>query len=184
MGTIKIGSSKDKKGITVNPSVVLFNGNNVKKIMSGATTIWEDIRALIHKMSSNTSSEGTASATENSSTAYNAFDKSTSTSWYGSGYSNVAVQFKFNSAKKVTYFDIYPAYASSYLRVKNFKLQGSNNGSTWTDLYSGAFSSNTNVGKKTYNISNPQSFTYYRLLIVDTHESVACGITELQLYGS
>ena len=184
MGTIKIGSSANKKGITVNPSVVLFNGNNVKKIMSGLTTIWEDIHALIPTMTSNTSSEGTASANSGNDTAYLAFDNNTSTSWFASGHSNVAVQFKFNTARKVTYFDIHPAYESSYLRVKNFKLQGSNNGSTWTDLYSGSFSSNTNVGKKTYNISNPQSFTYYRLLVVDTHENVLAGITELQLYGS
>lgn len=40
MGTIKIGSSKDKKGVTINPSTVLFNGKNVKKIMSGLTEIW------------------------------------------------------------------------------------------------------------------------------------------------
>ena len=40
MGTLKIGSSKDKKGTTIEPSFVLFNGNNVKKIMSDTTKIW------------------------------------------------------------------------------------------------------------------------------------------------
>lgn len=42
MSTIKIGSSNLKKGVTVNPLTVLFNGNNVKKIVNKQDnkTLW------------------------------------------------------------------------------------------------------------------------------------------------
>lgn len=60
MGTIKIGSSKDKKGVTINPSIVLFNGNNVKKIMSGITEIWTPSKIWFNKgIFSNTDLFGT-----------------------------------------------------------------------------------------------------------------------------
>ena len=62
MGTIKIGSSSIQKGITIDPSIVLFNGNNVKKIMKDATTIWEDLKALIPTMTSNSMDGITLSA--------------------------------------------------------------------------------------------------------------------------
>ena len=42
MGTIKIGSSSLKKGVTIIPSTVLFDGNNVKKIVNREVnkTLW------------------------------------------------------------------------------------------------------------------------------------------------
>ena len=40
MGTIKIGSSSDRKGITIDPKTILFNGNVVKKITYETKNIW------------------------------------------------------------------------------------------------------------------------------------------------
>ena len=40
MAIIKIGSPKDKKGITIEPMFTKFNGNNVNKIVKGDKTLW------------------------------------------------------------------------------------------------------------------------------------------------
>ena len=42
MGTLKIGSSSNKAGVTVEPIIVLFNGNKVSKIMKDTTTVWKE----------------------------------------------------------------------------------------------------------------------------------------------
>lgn len=59
MGIIKIGSSKNKKGVTIEPSTILFNGNNVKKIMSGITEIWFCKKVWFNGMFLNTDLLGT-----------------------------------------------------------------------------------------------------------------------------
>ena len=46
MGTLKIGSAKEQKGVTIEPACILFNGKNVGKIMSGTSKIWSAITYL------------------------------------------------------------------------------------------------------------------------------------------
>ena len=43
MSKIVIGSPSDKKGITVSPSKIMFNENNVQKMMKGNDVIWLNI---------------------------------------------------------------------------------------------------------------------------------------------
>ena len=47
MGTLKIGSAKEQKGVTIYPFNVLFNGNNVKKIKKDNKTIWRLVTDVI-----------------------------------------------------------------------------------------------------------------------------------------
>lgn len=48
MGKIKIGSSKELKGITINPDLVKYNGNNVKKIIyrQNSDIIWSKQKVI------------------------------------------------------------------------------------------------------------------------------------------
>lgn len=50
MGIIKIGSSKHKKGITINPKIIYFDDSKVKKIMSESTEVWNGIKGLVPSM--------------------------------------------------------------------------------------------------------------------------------------
>ncbi len=42
MGTIKIGSASNRKGVTVEPDEILYNGNKVSKIMKGNVEVWKN----------------------------------------------------------------------------------------------------------------------------------------------
>lgn len=67
----------------------------------------------------------------------NAFDGSTSTIWHTDGAPESAwIQVQLASASKITSFAITPRTDQSD-RLNAFTLQGSNDGSTWTTLYTG-----------------------------------------------
>jgi hypothetical protein len=65
-------------------------------------------------------------------------------------------------------------------QLKNFKLQGSNNNSTWTDLYTGIHS--TPSAWEEYNFVNNISYRYYRLYITSNWRADDySGIVEIEL---
>lgn len=91
------------------------------------------------------------------------------------------LQYRFTSGKIITYYAItsrniqYPYYPSAW------KLQGSNDGSSWTDLDTRSGQSFAQNEKKTYAISNTNLFIYYRLYFTaGQHESFLC-IGEFEL---
>lgn len=192
MGTIKIGSSANRKGITVEPSVVLFNGSNVKKIMRGLTTIWEDIKALVPPMTSNTTPVGEviAISSHNNNPAYYAFDDSLSTLWGSNSTSTpVWVGYKFENsvcAKKATViFDYSSTY---YVTSCTYKYQASNDNSEWVDISPlitiGSQSGNSNGCTDVLN--NSKNYLYYRIYITEQTINSAIfkgSIFELQFYG-
>lgn len=139
MGTIKIGSSANRKGITINPSSVLFDGNNVKKIMSGENIIWKELIPLIPTMTSNTApyGEASASSSHSSNPAYYLFDGNDTTTWRVAnsstpGSSNEAyVQYKFVSPVVVK--SLMMKHVSITITTK-IEVLGSNNGSDFTTI--------------------------------------------------
>lgn len=69
---------------------------------------------------------------------------------------------------------------------KNFKIQASNDGSSWTDLGTFLNANNTYGGVTTYNIDNDDYYLYYRLYVVDVNTTGSytyVAIAELQFYG-
>lgn len=145
--------------------------------------------ALIPVMTSNTTPSGVASAISEYSIyhAYYAFrnlyDDTTNTECWqandakGVSHSNLWLMYKFPEAVTVKKFRIRYVYTSAV----NYKIQGSNDGSTFTDL--GTF---TTIDG-TEQLNNTNSYLYYRLLITTQTTSspnVYGGcVRDLQLYG-
>lgn len=192
MATIKIGSSKDKKGISVDPSIVFFNGNNVKRIMKGATEIWNYIKALVPKMTSNTTPSGEVIANDYLDNYYpfkvfNGTNINTYDSWvyYGNG-SNIAwIGYKFTSPVCISKVFIANRNEVTPRGINSFKIQGSNDKSTWTDVSEVLNNTGGNVQSATssYEFDNDKNFIYYRLFVVSVHDTRFCGLGMLQFYG-
>ena len=194
MGTIKIGSSVNKKGVTINPSVVLFNGNNVKKIMSGAITVWENLKALVPIMTSNTTPSGKASASSSHSSnpAYYLFDGDSSTTWRvstsvtvgssGSGYA----QYDFNNPVLVK--SVYMEHVEASCTTK-IEVSGSNNGSDFVTIKD--FTYNTtekDPATRTLDLSdNNNVYSSIRVKFTQTNKHTANAylpqLYTLQFYG-
>ena len=185
MGTIKIGSSNNQKGITIDPSVVLFNGNNVKKIMKDAITIWEDLKALIPTMTNNSMNGITLSASSvnvSSQDCYKACDGDSSTSWYDStSASGSTAWFKIAFSEQKRVKKIY--FVGGGGNSATVKLQGSNDNSNFMDL-----TSEISVSETEIIVDKIGSYKYYRIYFNNVYHSAAIGsaayIAVLQLYGN
>lgn len=62
--------------------------------------------------------------------------------------------------------------------IKNFKIQASNDNSTWVDIETGATSSNTKV-TITKNININQGYKYWRIFVIDTWDNAFAGIDDV-----
>lgn len=184
MSKIVIGSPSDKKGITVTPSKIMFNANNVKKMMKGINVIWiaEPI-ALIPTMTSNTTPSGTVSASAETQPAYYAFDGNEDTYWYTYGNEGSYIQYKFEQARCVRKISVQTYYSGYNGLIKKFKVQASNDGSTFIDLTDTIINSNqSDKGKSEYTINNSEKYLYYRVYTVES--GAYSGWRSIQMYGN
>ena len=140
--------------------------------------------ALIPTMTSNTTPSGVVSAINADSNypAYYAFDNNNDTAWWSKSTSNGWIAYKFPSAKCVTKALLIPTYDGGGARVKNYKIQASNDGNNWITLYTGVC--NNLSDEQIVTFKNATSYTNYRIFVVDNY--VANGgisIKTVQLYG-
>lgn len=146
--------------------------------------------ALIPAMTSNTTPSGVASAsyeaTYNSEVyyAYHAF--ADDNLWWHSGTSvkPMWISYKFDTPKVVKKFTLENVSDDSSGYVNSFKLQASNDNSTWVDL--GTYTnSNVKGAESTFNVSNESSYLYYRIYVVSIHDSINYArIKRIQMYGA
>lgn len=148
--------------------------------------------ALVPVMTSNTTPYGEAIATTQNTNAqvYKLFDGDDSTKWYGANgvqASGQSVGYNFVSPVCVTRVYMYTQDNSSAgygFAISKFKIQGSNDGTTYTDL-SGEIT--TTSAKAYYSIDNGDKYLYYRLYIIATGYpqdiAQACDTYALQFYG-
>lgn len=108
------------------------------------------------------------------SAASKAFDDDTATLWnstntlyphwiqvdLGSGVTKIARKLRFKLVS-----------SAAGARLKNFKYQGSNNGSTWMDIYTGVAANNSDWQEFTF--SNSTAYRYYRIYGTDSHDTSA-----------
>ena len=201
--TLQFYSSQESECITENQSAMSYIGlNNYCANTLLADSDWLDgianstymesvLNVKVPAMTSDTTPSGVCSASSVHSgytekKAYMAFDnnKTEGNGWWSNASTNQYVQYDFGTAKHIYKFNIIPEYISSHLRVKNYKIQGSNNGSSFTDLFTGIFSSDSSQYQDHFNILTTNgSYRYYRCLVVDNYSTLSCAVCELQFYG-
>lgn len=114
-----------------------------------------------------------------------AFDGNTATIWSSNTMRSGTLGVVLASPATITSYGITPR--NVYLTLtppKNWKFQGSNNGTNWTtlDTRSGisGWSANT---EKTFSIASPQTFSQYRIVVTDTMGNDWCQISEFKGYA-
>lgn len=150
---------------------------------------------LIPVMTSNTTPSGIASA---SSIFYDplyapwkAFDGNneidTTSRWISSVDSEMPqwISYKFDAPVIARNYYILPEIGYCEERApKDFILQGSNNGTSWTNLdtRSNITLSLYNAAGLSFSVNNPGSYTYYRLYITATNDAPVVSIQQIKLF--
>jgi hypothetical protein len=97
-----------------------------------------------------------------------AFDGDTDTYWLATSSSNEWLKFDYGGTKRtVTKLRIY-LDSTDDLQVKNFQLQGSDDGSQWTTLATGRTTLGA-YGWQEWDVPSPRQYRYYRLMCLDNH---------------
>ncbi len=71
-------------------------------------------------------------------------------------------------------------YLASTERTYNFTTQGSNDGTSWTTLYTGVGADNTSW--QYFEFANSTGYRYWRIAISTVYAGVVCSITEIAMY--
>jgi hypothetical protein len=129
---------------------------------------------------------GTPSA-QSASGAYpaaNAFDNNNNTFWF-SPAGGQWIQYDFGSgvAWRIGKITIRGYYDMDGVKIKDFAILGSNNGSNWTTLYAGTQANNENDQDHTFN--NSTAYRYIRIDLDDVsgyYGGARSGIREISMY--
>lgn len=193
MGIIKIGSFKNKVGITINPRYILFNNEKVKKIIYTTTEIWNHpADGLVPILTSDNGSDGGyafASSTYEAGgyyPAFQAFENPTSArEWVGhstarSGY----IGYKFSKKRCVKRFTLRNRNEGSInSALRTIQLQGSNDGNTWYNIGEQLTNPQGINLETSFTVDNNDFYMYYRLYIYNTYGDVMC-VEQLQFYDN
>ena len=154
-----------------------------------ARTAWDNF-VLTPKMTANNAPSGVASAdTENDGTrkAFRAFERVNysdySDCWHGdsSAYPHW-LKYQFPQKEIVTYYTV--ACRPYGDCITDWKLQGSNDDSNWTDLDTQSSQSFSTTNRKHgYSFSNTTAYTYYRILASAGSQGNYAIIGELELFA-
>ena len=111
-----------------------------------------------------------------------AFDNNPSTFYWSANISNV-VTIDMGGKKNVSAFGITPIDAVNNFTPKDFKLQGSNDNSIFTDLITVTNETNWGTEEKRYEATESlDSYRYYRVAISTTNGQSTYKISEIKLY--
>ncbi len=176
--TIKLGYAKGKQGISIEPETVYFNNQNVNALKSNTDTYWIKDSALNPLVPITNTWTRTATATykgtdggivtanadhNGSYPCYYAFDGKDTTLWRSlSGY-NISesyphwIQYKLTKATSINMIKI----KGTNITVKG-KVQGSNDGKTFTDIIT-IDVNNTNIYYMLPDNKYSDPYLYYRI---------------------
>lgn len=149
----------------------------------GGGTVVGTFNALIPKMSSATTPSGNAFASSTLSTSYPwlAFDRIIDSAGHFY-HSNTGLPqscgYQFTEKHQVAHGLV--CFGGSATSV-TFKLQGSNDGTNYTDLTSAITAPVNELFD--FNVTNVGSYSYYRIMLTESAGYNYLVIRELQLYG-
>jgi len=160
--------------------------------IANSTYYAEVLNTEVPTMTSNTTPSGECFANhefDTSSKAYMAFDNNPNTMWSGSGTGAFPsiIGYKFSSAKKIKIFKIMPNYNNSKTDIGNFIIEGSNDGTTYTQILSDIIPNgvNSNIWF-TFIANNMTAYEYYRIYITSNYRGATSALgaaKEIQFYG-
>lgn len=140
-------------------------------------------------MTSNNTPSGVASASvAGGGAAYLAFDqvRTGTLGWYDNGHSGLPQWVKYDfgagNEKIITSYALTAGNTVPDRCPRDFKLQGSNDNSAWTDLDTQTAQTFTNNQTKSYSFSNSTAYRYYRLLASAVSSGDEVQMQELDLY--
>lgn len=128
-----------------------------------------------------------STAINSSSTGTNVFDRNPGTRWLTAKDNPTGfVQFQFtnNTSYVVKSYTIWTLSAHASSRsVKDFSLQGSNNGIDWTILDSQTDQTGwSDEESRDYSFDNDTAFSYFKFVITANNGSPYVGLNELELF--
>lgn len=132
-------------------------------------------------MTDNTHPSGVASASSiyTGYYPYYAFDGNSSSLWHGTAIP-AWVMYEFPTPVRIVCCLFNPQYNNGNQYVKDYKIQGSNDNVTWTDLYSETLPNS--AVDKTFSFANSTAYKYYRMYATSTYSGNA-AVKTLQFYG-
>lgn len=170
----------------------LIANSNACNYMARSTT-WALAEGLVPTMTSDTEPSGTVSSNSTAGSMqepYRAFDGDTTTYWTTAN--NVGngswLRYQFPEAKCIKAITINTRFVSSLQMLRSYKIQGSNDATTWVDLLEDSLD-NKDYGKILRTFDNSNSYLYYQLLatsdsyfISSTFPHGNISLMELQFY--
>lgn len=153
----------------------LLNDSDWLKAICNSTYFESVLNVKVPTMTSNTTPSGTVIfGTENSGyPAWYAFDKDPSTRWTGTSY----IGYIFTEAKKI--YKCTARATNNANQAKTIKAQGSNDGSTWTNL---SEEISVTLGE-TNSILIDGEYSRFRLLTTARSGQNYASLGEVQFYG-
>lgn len=154
-----------------------------------ASQYWERyLKDHVPTMTANNAPYGVASATNNGTDAWRAFngtnESGSTDAWGGSGL-NIRLVYEFPTPICVKEFEVTNRNNSTLYAMQDFTLQGSNDGVTWTDL--GNYTKQDGIAnKEKFSTSNNDYFKMYGIYVTsvyDTSSAKYSRIGQLQFYG-
>lgn len=141
------------------------------------------LNVKVPTMTSNTTPSGVADASVNATNAWKVFDKNFTTYWNTTSLNNY-VEYEFTAPIKLKVISFISDYssASSYDRVKNFKVEAYN-GNDWDVLITDTAEITTSAVEQVFVCEGNNTYTRFRFYIIDSYVSNNIGLIELQFYG-
>lgn len=167
----------------------LIANSNACNYMARSTT-WALAEGLVPKMTSNTEPSGVVTSSGNDSVnhpswlPYKVFNEDITEGWWSNIGTNSYISYQSVRPICVKKISVQSVLDSNFIRLKNFKLQGSNDGSNWTDIYSGVYKNNDRI--QIFSFANDNSYSYHRLYCIDnyaTSTGFSIVIRNLQFYS-
>ncbi|MBI5178812.1 MAG: discoidin domain-containing protein [Nitrospinae bacterium] len=115
--------------------------------------------------------------------AAKAFDGDANTYWYSNYVYPGWVGYQFTAARTISKFRVVPLYAGAAgdQRLKDFSIDGSNDGVTWTTVFSGTAALQSATQDITF--ANTAAYTHWRLYIANGYDGTMYrpGISGLEM---